>query len=184
MARRTALIQIQRIGNWNEVVRFFGELAPNIGVTAVLAQKQIARKLKKIVVGHLVAQDLGWEPLSESTLKLKTKNADLILIETEKYLNSIKITDNGKRIMVGVPTNIFYQRTGQVVQVSRVAAWQEYGTKKIPARPLWGPSIEELGGVKGIRDFVATAIYVKLRTAARGKGITIEKSSILKLVTR
>lgn len=170
------------IGDWTGVEHFFNDLGIEVKKKTLQAQWEIAKKLKKIVVGHLLAQDLNWPPLSPKTIANKKDNKGLILISTETYLDNIKVWRTSDKVFVGVKKGITYKGRGKAVSLERVAMWQEYGTSKSPARPLWGPSINEIGNKAGIKNFVVDAIFRRLKWLARGKPITITKSQVRNLV--
>ena len=176
--RRINALTSYPIGNWDGVIKFFDKMGIEMKKKIVKAQWDSMKNLKNIVIGHILAQDLNWEKLSPRTERRKKKNKSLIYIDTELYLNSIKIWKKGNTTFVGVKKGIVYKRNSGRVSLERVAIWMEYGTKNMPARPLWTPSIEEVGGPKGIRDFVAAAIYRRLKWLARGTPIKVTQKQI------
>lgn len=147
MARRLS-IDFKLLGNLAHSKNMLMGVAPDIRKAYLRSQSSIADKLLRIVRRHLVNQDLSWEPLSLGTID--KKRHDLILIDTETYLNSIDRFQSGYNIFVGVKKGIMEPKTG--MEVSRIAALHEFGTELIPARPLWEPSINELGGKSGIKE--------------------------------
>lgn len=182
-SRRLNDLTAKPIGDWNGAIKFFSRMGIEIKKKAVEAQWQSVKKLKQIVIGHLLAQDLNWGKLAPSTVKNKRENKGYVLIDTETYLNAIKVWKVGNTSFIGVKKGTMYKRKTGNVNLERVAIWLEYGTRKMPARPLWGPSIDEMGGKKGMRDFVADAIYRRLKWLARGKPIKVmPRSKIAKLM--
>lgn len=178
--RRLSPFLAKKVGNWDAAYQFFDEMGYRVKTITLKSQEEIVKKLKKIVVGHLLAQDLNWAPLRASTKEHKyPKNANLILIDTELYLKSISTFRVGNTWMIGIKKGIAYRRRGSFVNVDRVAVLLEYGTTKMVPRPLWTPSIQELGGAKGIRNYIAKAIYEKLKQRARGGPVDITKKEIL-----
>jgi hypothetical protein len=174
----------KKIGNWDGAIEFFRTSGYRVKTVALKAQEEICREYKKRLINHIISQDLNWQPLSERTRERKNpKNKDLILIDTELYVKSISITRMGNTWMTGIKKGIAYKRKGSFINLDRVAVLNEFGTTKVPERPLWEPTLEELGGPKGIRNFVANAIYEKLKQQANGKPIQITKSKILGKIT-
>lgn len=180
--RRLNAFTATKIGDWKGVEKFFGSLGIEMKKKISQAQWDICKKLRDTVIDHITAQDLNWEDLSERTVKLKKKNKDLILIDTETYVSNIKMWRANGVVNVGVKKGTTYKRKSGSVSLERVAIWLEYGTSKMPARPLWNPSFEELGGKEGMRDYVVDAIFRRLKWLAKGKPITITKKSVAKQV--
>lgn len=172
----------KKIGDWDGAMRFFRDMGWRVKTVTLKSQEEICRKLKKIIVNHIIAQDMQWEPLSPKTMKIKNpKNKDLIYLDTELYIKSITVGRVRDTYWIGIKKGIAYRRKGSFVNVDRVAAMNEFGNMRVPARPLWEPSILELGGAKGIRDYVAKAIYEKLKAQAKGGPVQITKGKITKL---
>lgn len=81
-----------------------------------------------------------WEPLSHSYLKFKNEHglSENIWEATGKLVNSISYRKQGNRFIIGIPDNVKYPN-GTSVQY--VAKCMEFGTKNMPARPLFNPVI-------------------------------------------
>lgn len=185
MAKRAGRINAviaKEIGDWNGVIQFFDKAGIEVKKKTLEAQWEICKKLKRIVVGHILAQDLNWPQLSHRTIRNKKENKQLVYIDTETYLDNITTWKKLGVAYVGIKKGTIHKRKNGNVNLERVAIWMEYGTRNMPARPLWGPSIDELGGRKGIRDYVAAAIYRRLKWLARGKPLIITQKGISKLV--
>lgn len=181
MPRKIAFMVAKKTGDWAGALNFLRQMGYRVKTVTNKEQYAVCRELKTIVIGHLVSQDLNWEPLKEKTLKIKNpKNVDKILIDTELYMNSITLLRQGEFVSVGIKKGMAYRKKGNFTTVDRVANMLEYGTTKMVARPLWQPSIEELGGPKGIRKRIATAIYNKLASSARNTPMRITKGQISK----
>lgn len=180
--RRLNGFTAKKIGDWTGVENFFKSLGVEMKKKINQSQWEICKKLRDTVIHHIQDQDLNWQDLSERTTKRKKKNKDIILIDTETYINNIKLWRQGGKAFVGVKKGTLYKRKDATVSLERVAIWLEYGTSKMPARPLWNPSIDELGGQEGMRDYVVDAIFRRLKWLSRGKPITITKKSVAKLV--
>ena len=179
---RLNVLTVKKIGDWNGAIRFCSSMGYEVRKKAEKAQWDICKKLKQIVIAHLLAQDLNWEPLSRKTRQNKKENKNLILIDTEIYLDNIKVWKESGAARVGVKKGVLYKRGDNTISLERVAILNEFGTSRVPARPLWNPSIEELGGEEGIRDFVASAIYRRLKWLSRGTPIKVTLKQILKKV--
>jgi hypothetical protein len=171
------------VGDWSGVIKFFKDSGIEVRKKTMDAQWEICKKLKSILIRHIIANDLNWANLSPITRANKKENKNMIYMDTELYINSIQVWRNGLNAQVGLKKGATYRRKSGSVSLERVAMWMEYGTQKMPARPLWAPSIEELGGKEGIRDFVVDAIFRRLKWLAKGKPIKITKRQVTKLIS-
>lgn len=159
----TAFIRIKTIGPWKRELRKMRMLAPDIHASAMWGQMKAAKRLVKIVRGHLRNQDLkDWPPLAESTIRKKGGDTR-ILIHSETYYNNIKAFRKGYIYYAGVKRGVT-EPNG--IETARVAAIHEFkslaASSGHPPRPLWAPSIKEMGGMTGIRDIVVSVIVAKL----------------------
>lgn len=95
------------------------------------------RELKRAIDSQRYTRN--WPPLSVSyyeykkkkKLSLKTWEATGLLVDSIDYWRS------GNKWVVGIPRKVRYPGTS--LQVYRVAKWMEYGTQRMPARPLFRP---------------------------------------------
>jgi len=99
----------------------------------------------KTLVGHIENQDLSWTPLSDVTVMLKGGDTT-IYVETG-FLKSNLITrkvktSGGFTFYIGAPKDVVHAPSG--VPLDKIMLWLEYGTDKIPARPLFRPTEEEI----------------------------------------
>lgn len=90
---------------------------------------------------HIYAQDLGWAPLSPSTIQKKHGNAT-IYIESGVLLGSIQAIAIGG---IGDFTMFIGPRgaASKGVDIETVMGWMEFGTSKMPPRPLLRPTLDE-----------------------------------------
>lgn len=157
-------------GKWDEATRLLGRLDPSIKIAAVKAQTTVANTIIKKVKGHLLKQDLPWPALSDRWSREKAAHgADgRMLIATQSYLNNITTwhRKNGWEVFMGVKKGI-YGRTidGKRSQrdISTIATIQEYGRDRSQRRPLWNPTIQELGNTKGIKKLYLDRFATELR---------------------
>lgn len=99
----------------------------------------------KTLVSHIDAQDLPWVPLSDRTIELKNGD-DTIYVETgflrgSLSVRKIKSSNNSLTFFIGASP---WKRTKDGVKLSDLMIWLEYGTDKIPARPLIRPTWSEV----------------------------------------
>lgn len=188
-ARRksTDLFGAEKVGDWSGVIGFFNGMGIEVKKKTIQAQYDICKEIKRRLIGHILSQDLGWAPLAPRTQRKKKNHKTDAYIDTELYMKSIKVWKDGNKAYVGIKKGVVYKRKGGNVTLDRVARWMEYGTtgrSQQPARPLWAPTIDEVGGAEGIRDFVVDAIFRRLKWLAGKKPIKITKNRVLKMVTK
>ena len=95
--------------------------------------------------GHIDSQDLSWTPLSERTIELKGGDTT-IYVETGELRNGlsvrrIKSSVKGSTIFVGASP---WKSHEGGMKMSELMIWLEYGTDKLPPRPLVRPTFEEV----------------------------------------
>lgn len=156
---RIGKLMAQKVGDWDGTIRFIQQTL-GVDATRVVqnAQKTEAENLVEVVKGHIENQDLPWVPLSPRHV-LK-KGHDNIYQHTGVYYNNIRVWKEGKAYLAGVKKGVLYtNRGGSKISLETVARWMEFGTRRLPERPLWRPSIEEVGGATGIRNRIAKTLY-------------------------
>lgn len=94
---------------------------------------------------HIDNQDLNWTPLAERTVELKGGD-DTIYIETGALqsglvVRRVKSTVKGSTLFIGASP---WKRHEGGMKMSELLIWLEYGTDKIPPRPIVQPTIEEV----------------------------------------
>lgn len=132
-------------GDWDKahdtLIRISVNLRPMFEVRLLEDGNFVLETLK----GHIDKQDLSWTPLSPVTV-LK-KGHDTIYIETGALKNGLrveKITSGKKNfsVFVGASNKVTHAPSGLLL--SDLMIMLEYGTSKIPPRPLFEPTKEEV----------------------------------------
>ena len=151
-------LQFTPFGDWNRANIATKLLPTTIRRSALYGQEKAVRKLAKIVKAHIASQDLP----SLSGPKKKIREDSRHLIDTATYLESIGVWQQGYTYFVGVKSGLI-EPSG--IEIAKLAYILEVGTrdKRIPARPVWGPSIEEMGGMKGIADIALKVLMAKFK---------------------
>jgi len=107
------------------------------------AMLSVGQRIQNKIQNHIDKQDLGWVPLSPATVR--KKGSTQIYVETGEYRNSIKTVveesgpDSWELIVKPEGTHM---SSGLDMQV--LGRFLEYGTSKMPARPLWRPVSAEV----------------------------------------
>src|ERR1700752_1742880 len=115
----------------------FSKLAGAFAATAVELEHHARESMNKAcevlensAKGALGTYEFGWPPLAASTLD--RKGADTPLLETGELRDSIGHTLESPKI-------------GWVGTNDPKAAWHEFGTSRIPARPFLGGAVNAKG---------------------------------------
>jgi len=103
----------------------------------------LAYKMRDLLIKRIKTQYsyLRWEPLTEGYKKYKEKVglSPNIWEATSLLVDSITYYKHDNYYVIGIPPNIKYPNSN--VHVLYVAKCMEFGTKYMPARPLFGPTI-------------------------------------------
>ena len=136
---------VSKFGDWTRAGVVLQGLSKNL-CPAFKAQLQKDGELVlKTIRGHIDKQDLGWTPLSDKTVELKGGDTT-IYVETgflkgNLEVRKVKAPKNGITLFVGASA---WKTAPSGVKFSDLMIWLEYGTDKIPPRPLIRPSWEEV----------------------------------------
>ncbi len=153
-------------GRWDLISQGFSGLDARIQSSAVWGQRKAAELIVKTAKAHINNQDLGWVPRSATT----HSGDNRILVDTESYYGAIKAWKQGSTYHAGVPTSAV-NTIGTPIYVYAIA--HEYGLGRVPARPLWRPTLKELGGKKGLQMIVKAAIAKKI-LELKNKGFDVK----------
>ena len=141
-------LRITKTGDWDKarlaVDGINTRLVPFIKATIFSSGKFVLKKLQ----GHIDSQDLNWTPLSEKTVELKNGD-ETIYVETgflRNNLEVIKVKSSKKDItyFIGASANKTHPSG---VSFCDLMIWLEYGTDKMPPRPLIRPTLEEVNDI-------------------------------------
>jgi hypothetical protein len=155
-------IRFKFFGDWVGYTNKIRNLSPDLYASMLYGQRKAATRLAAVVVGHLKNQDIpGWEPKMNPSASGDTRT----LIDTGTYLNNIRAWRDNFSYYVGVKRGIKSSSGVEVARYAMIHEAKSYTTGG-PYRPLWGPSVEEMGGAEGMRDIVKAVIIKKL--ALRG----------------
>lgn len=177
-------IKIDRQHEWEKVKFGVDHLGRAIYTGYVEASEKIGHKLVRTIRRAI---DSGrppgggsWVPLSPSTLRKYHKHfpdATTPYKRSGKFYQSIDFMEeeNGKRMYVGVgqysPYTEEYERGEDIrkgltlIQLAKLLEFGGYGGR-IPARPLFNPALEAIGG----RNAIKKAILEHLRKEAQRIG--------------
>lgn len=133
-------IQVDDYRHWAPGSRLARE-NPDYKTLLSAFSKKIADLYVKELVEAIESQRYKsrWEPLTPSYLEYKKSQglSTNIWEATSLLKESITYYRSGNSYVVGVNRRLKYP--GTHVFVYKVIRWMEYGTSKMPARPLFGP---------------------------------------------
>jgi len=172
-------LEIKPLGNWNQTAKVLGGLGRNIKFASVKAQMKICTEIQKKVRAHLRNQDLGWKALNPEYAALKAEAGmdGRTLMGWGTYYDNITVMKEawGSIVSVGVKKGVYTRNVnGQrsKLDVASIAVIHEFASgRKFPRRPLWNPTIKEMGGAKGIQKMYINSLYYWLRM----KGVPVSK---------
>lgn len=145
-----ATMTFSRYGDWARAGTVLRGLSSRGGRVTKAFKATVDRDgniIKEKLVGHIDAQDLNWKPLSPHTIELKHGNST-VYVETgtlKKNIRARRISapSNGYSLFIGCAPQA-HNKDGS--KLSDIMIYLEYGTSKIPARPLIRPTWDEVKG--------------------------------------
>lgn len=163
------------------VQHFLDEFPGEVYIGSYEGALKFAKKLHQLVRRCLRTgtppKGVSWPPHAASTVKRLGPHKLLHL--TGFYMRSIKIMDQGpgSTISVGLPKGLKRPSSAKgssSITMKHIAQILEYGGPKIPARPLWRPAFNEIGGNARLKKDITQGIGKRMRAAI----IALEKASI------
>lgn len=136
-------LYVSKFGDWTKAGIVMQALSVSLTPAFRAQLNEDGELLLKNLVSHIDRQDLPWAPLSESTI---AKKGHSTVYYEEGYLRDnlevrkVKAPANGLTLFVGASP---WKRTKSGVKFSDLMIWLEYGTYRIPPRPLIRPTWEE-----------------------------------------
>lgn len=135
-------------GDWNKAGVYMKSLAVRLYPAFEAKIWENGQMVLEIMRGHIESQDLNWIPLSKRTIELKGGD-DTIYVDTGELkdgltVRRVKSVARGSTIFIGASP---WKRHKGGMKMSDLMIWLEYGTDKIPPRPLVQPTLEEVEGI-------------------------------------
>lgn len=141
------LMRMSKFGDWTRAGVVLQTLSSGGITEAFSAQMRDDGELVlKTIIGHIEKQDLNWVPLSKETIALKNGD-ETIYVETGFLKDNLKVRKvrapkNGITYFIGADAWTKHEPSG--LKFSDLMIYLEYGTDRIPARPLIKPSLDEV----------------------------------------
>lgn len=141
-------VSLTLTGDWNRAGVYLRNLSIKLKPAFEAKLYEDGEFVLEKMRGHIDNQDLQWTPLAERTVELKGGDTT-IYVETGKLrdgltVRRIKSSVKGSTIFVGASP---WKRHESGMSMSDLLIWLEYGTDKIPPRPLVQPTIEEVESI-------------------------------------
>lgn len=143
-------MSLKMTGDWKKAGVVLQNLAVRLYPAFELQLQSDGEFVLEKLKGHIDSQDLGWSPLSDRTIELKGGD-DTIMIDSGQFrdglvVRRVKSSVKGSTFFIGASpwkrhTNA---RTGESVPFDSLMIWLEYGTDKMPPRPLIQPTYDEV----------------------------------------
>lgn len=140
-------------GDWSKAKQWFSSVRQSPLTEEVKkAADSLGQAITERIQFHIHEQDLPWPPVSTQT----TKRSGKILLESGAYVKSIshEVSTAGKfELTVFVSPKGTHPKSG--VAMDLLGSYFEYGTSKMPARPLWRPVVNEIPTFPEWKAFLA-----------------------------
>lgn len=132
-------------GDWNRAGLYMKNLAVKLKPAFQAQLYEDGEFVLEVMKDHIRDQDLNWTPLAQRTVELKGGDTT-IYVETGQLrdgltVRRIKSSTKGSTVFIGASP---WKRHEGGLKMSDLLIWLEYGTDKIPPRPLVQPTIEEV----------------------------------------
>lgn len=136
---------MSKFGDWTRAGVVLQGLSVNLFPAFKAQLEEDGELILETLLDHIDAQDLPWTPLSERTIELKGGDTT-VYVETGYLRNNLEVrrvksVANGITLFIGASA---WKRTPEGVKLSDLMIWLEYGTDKIPPRPLIRPTWDEI----------------------------------------
>lgn len=136
---------VSKFGDWSKAGVILQAISVNLLPLFKAQLDEDGELILETLQGHIDNQDLPWIPLSERTVALKGGDST-VYVETgflrdNLQVRRIKSVQNGVTLFVGASA---WKRTPDGVKFSDLMIWLEYGTDKMPPRPLIRPTWDEI----------------------------------------
>lgn len=139
-------------GDWATFSRGVRHLESDAFVDGVTEDlERLGHQIEYSLKSHIIKQDLPWKKLSKITVALKHGREE-ILIDTAGYAASfsVEVNQRWKRYL-----ELTVYPKGNVpdrgVSYQQIAYWHEYGTSRMPERPLWRPVADEIDSMEAFK---------------------------------
>lgn len=161
------MLKVSMKGDWKRAALTLLNLQKGIKPAFEAILDESGELVLKTLKGHIYSQDLCWTPLSSKTIEFKGGDST-IYIETGEFVESgliaKKLTDSKGRYTLYVgASDATHNSAG--VSMNTLFMWLEFGTDRMPARPLLRPTIPEVE--KDVQKIFSKAIIDLIQKAGK-----------------
>lgn len=132
-------------GDWSKAGVVLKRLAVHLNPFAKGMLYEDGQLVLETIQGHIDNQDLNWTPLAKSTVR--AKGSEDIYVETGSLRNGLtvrKIKSSKDDLVLFVGASPWKRHAPSGKKMSEILIFLEYGTSRIPPRPLVEPTFEEV----------------------------------------
>lgn len=138
-------MRMSKFGDWARAGVIMQGLSVNLCPAFKAQLQEDGELVLKTMINHIERQDLSWTPLAQRTVELKGGDTTIYVetgyLKENLEVRRVKSPKDGVTLFIGASA---WKRTDSGVKFSDLMIWLEYGTDKIPPRPLIRPSWEEV----------------------------------------
>jgi len=165
-------VTVKRIGDWAKLHSLVVGLDHTIEVGYQRASKKAAKKYFDLIRQNIRngGGKFRFEPLKQSTIDKKKKAGKPAtpFMFYGYYYRAIQMVSKNNNYYVGIKKGSRNPKTksaGSSYTIAQYASVLESGSRdgKIPARPLWRKTFNEMGGRKKIKQMVIASIAYEIR---------------------
>lgn len=141
-------MKMSKFGDWTRAGVVLRGINVNLFPAFKAQLKEDGDLILEKLIGHIDSQDLPWTPLSKRTIQAKGGDST-IYVETGFLKNNLqvrKVKSSSKDYTLFIGASA-WKRTPEGVKLSDLMIWLEYGTDKIPPRPLIRPTWDEVAPI-------------------------------------
>lgn len=141
----SSIAYVSKFGDWTRAGVVLQGLCVKLCPAFKAQIEEDGNLILKTLIEHIDAQDLPWTPLSERTIELKGGDST-IYVETGYLKGNLKVrrirsVANGITLFIGASA---WGKTSDGTKLSDLMIWLEYGTDRMPPRPLIRPTWDEV----------------------------------------
>lgn len=139
-------IRLRKMGDWVKAGVVIQNLQAKIFPAYSAQLSADGDLILKTLQQHIQAQDLNWSPLAERTIALKGGDSTIYVETGYLYSNlevrKVRSNETGMTFFIGASAWKTHTPSGE--KFSDLMIWLEYGTDRMPPRPLIRPTWEEI----------------------------------------
>lgn len=139
-------VSMSKFGDWVQAGVVLQSLQTKLAPIAEAQLRSDGELILNRLREHIIYQDLKWTPLSETTIRLKNGYDDIYIDSGFLYDNlevrKVKSSKGNLTIFIGASPWSYHPEAK--AKLSDLLIWLEYGTDKIPPRPLIQPTWDEI----------------------------------------